>query len=72
MRLISEKTEALYVELNERATSSYSATGDSLRYIYPVLVARSHQKIRLRCLVHKFFFTDIFLTILIMVTEQLY
>ena len=31
MKLISEKTEALYAELNERvqaATSSYSVTGD--------------------------------------------
>ena len=35
--LISEKTEALYAELNKRAeaaTSSYSATGDFLQYIY--------------------------------------
>ena len=35
--LVSEKTEALYVELNktvEAATSSYFATGDFVRYIY--------------------------------------
>ena len=62
--LVSEKTEALYAELNERveaATSSYSATGKFLQYIYSVLVAKNHQKIRSRCLVHEFFFTDIFL-----------
>ena len=38
--LISEKTEVLYTELNERtevATGSYSGTGDSLKYIYSVL-----------------------------------
>ena len=61
--LISEKTEALYAELNERAeaaTSSYSATGDFLQCIYFVLVAKNHQKIRPRCLVHEFSFTDIF------------
>ena len=41
--LISEKTEVLYVELNERteaATGSYSVTGDSLQYIYAVLWLR--------------------------------
>ena len=40
--LVSEKTEALYTELNERveaATSSYSATVKFLHYIYSVLVA---------------------------------
>ena len=61
--LISEKTEALYVELKERgeaAISSYSATGDSLQYIYSVLVAKNHQKIQTRCLVHEFSFRDIF------------
>ena len=55
--------EALYAELNERAeaaTSSYSATGDFLQYIYSVLVTKNHQKIRSRCLVHEFSFTDIF------------
>ena len=55
--------EPLYAELNERveaATSSYSATGEFLQYIYSVLVAKNHQKIRSRCLVHEFFFTDIF------------
>ena len=37
--LVSEKTEVLYAELNERAeapTSSYSVTGDFLQYIYSV------------------------------------
>ena len=46
--LISEKTEVLYAELNERAeaaTGSHSVTGDSLQYIYSVLVTKNHQKI---------------------------
>ena len=46
--LISEKMEALYVELNERveaATSSYSAPGDFSQYIYSVLVAKNQKKI---------------------------
>ena len=41
---ISEKTEALYVELNEiveAATSSYSAPGDFSQYIYSVLVTKN-------------------------------
>ena len=62
MGLISEKMEALYVELNERveaATSSYSAPGDFSQYIYSVLVAKNQKKIRSRCLVHEFSFTDI-------------
>ena len=61
--LISEKTEALYKELNQRAetaTSSYSITGDFLQYIYYVPVTKNHQNIRSRCLVHEFFFADIF------------
>ena len=65
--LVSEKTEALHAELNERvkaATSSYSATSffaiEFLQYIYSVLVAKNHQKIQSRCLVHEFSFTDIF------------
>ena len=52
--IVSEKTEALYAELNERveaATSNYSATGEFLQYIYFVPVAKNHQKIRSRCLV---------------------
>ena len=43
--LLSEKTEALHAELNERvetATSSYSAEVDFLQYIYSVLVAKNH------------------------------
>ena len=50
--VISEKTEALHAEPNERveaATSSYSATVEFLRYIYSVSVAKNHQKIRSRC-----------------------
>ena len=45
---ISEKkTEALYAERNkiEEATSSYTATGDFLKYIYSMLVIKNHQKI---------------------------
>ena len=75
MGLIFEKPEALYEELHKRpeaGTSSYSATGDFLEYIYSVLVAKNHQKIQFRCLVHEFSFTDVFLMIFIMVTEQLY
>ena len=43
--LLSEKSEALHAELNERAeaaTSSYSAEVDFLQYIYLVLVAKNH------------------------------
>ena len=42
------------------ATSCYSATDDLLQYIYPVLVAKNHDKIQSRFLVHKFSFTYIF------------
>ena len=55
--LVSGKTEALYAEFNKTvkaAISSYSAAGEFLRYIYSVLVAKNHQKIRSRCLVHEF------------------
>ena len=44
--LVSEETDALYAELNERveaATSSYSATGEFLQYIYTVPVAKNDQ-----------------------------
>ena len=60
--LVSEKTEAFFAELNERveaATSSYSATGEFLQYIYSILVDKKHQTIRSRCLAHEFSFTDI-------------
>ena len=46
MRLISEKTEALYAELNKRAkavTRSYSATGEFFQFVYSVLVAENYQ-----------------------------
>ena len=42
------------------ANSSYSVADKFLQYIYSVLVAKNHQKIQSKCLVHKFFFTDIF------------
>ena len=51
--IISEKTKALYPELDERAeaaTGSYSATGDFLQHIYSVLLTKNHQKIRSRIL----------------------
>ena len=63
MVLISEKTGVLYAELNEReeaATGSYFVTGDSLQYIYSVLVTKNHRNIQSRCLVHEFSFTYIF------------
>ena len=74
MGLISEKMQVLYAKINKRtdaATSSYSVTGNFLPYIYSVPVAKNHQNIWSRCLVHEFSFRY-FLTILIMLTEQLY
>ena len=62
MGLISEKTEVLYAELNERAeaaTGSYSVTGNSLQYIYSVLVTKNYQNIQSRCLVDEFSLTEI-------------
>ena len=61
--LVSEKAEALWAELNERAeavNSSYSVTGIFLQCIYSLLVANNHQKLRSSCLVHEFSVTDIF------------
>ena len=61
--LISEKTEILYTELNKKAEAafgSYSATGDSLQYIYSVPMTKNHRNIRSRYLVHEFSFIDIF------------
>ena len=61
--LISEKTEVLYAELNERAeaaTGSYSVTRDSLQYIYSVSATKNHRNIRSRSLIHEFSFTDVF------------
>ena len=46
MRLISEKTEILCAELDEKAeaaTGNYSVTGDSLQYIYSVPVTKNHR-----------------------------
>ena len=54
---------ALYAEIKGSAKvvgSSYSAATDFLQYIYSVFVAKCHQKIRSRCLVHEVSFTDIF------------
>ena len=65
--------DILYAKLDKRAeaaTGSYSVKGNSLQYIYSVPVSKNHQNIQSRCLVYEFSFT--FLTILIMVTEQLY
>ena len=62
--LVSEKAEALYAELygtEEAATSSYSGTGEFLRFVYSVLVAKNYHLIRSRGLVYEFCFTDIFL-----------
>ena len=72
--LISEKTEALHVELNEsaEAATGYSVREHFLQYIYSVPVTKNHPNIGPRWLIHQFSFTDIFLKILIMVTEQLY
>ena len=53
----------MHAELNERAevaTSSYSVTGDSLEYIYFVLLTKNHRDIQTRCLVYEFSFTDVF------------
>ena len=61
--LISEKTDILCAEFNERAeaaTGSYSVAGDSLQYIYYVPVSENHRSIRSRCLAHEFSFKDIF------------
>ena len=63
MGVLSETREALHAELNDRAeaaTISYSTPVNFLQYIYLVLVAKNHQKIWSRCLVHEFSFTDIF------------
>ena len=60
--LISEKTEVLYVEHNERAEAAgrYSVTVNSLQYIHFVLVTKNHRNIQFRGLVHEFSFTGIF------------
>ena len=63
MGLISDKTEVLHAEFNQRAeavTGSHSVTGHSLRYVFFVPVSKNHLNIRARCLVHQFSFTDIF------------
>ena len=56
------ETEPLYAELNKRVeavTSAYPAIGEFLQYIYSVFMAKNHQKIQSRCLVHEFSFKDI-------------
>ena len=74
MGLISEKTEVLYTELNERvetATGSYSVTGDSLQYIYCACVEEASEH-SIKMFSSQIFPTYIFLKILIMVAEQLH
>ena len=59
----TKNPEVLFAKLNKRgevATSSDSAITNFLQYIYSAPVAKNHQKIQLRCLVHQLFFTDIF------------
>ena len=54
-------TGLISAELNKRAktaTSSYSTTGNFLKCICSVLVAKNHQRYGSRCLVHEFSFTD--------------
>ena len=61
MGLISQKAEALFAGLNNRAvaaTSSYSETGDFLQHIYSVLVTKNRHNIRSGCLIHEFSITD--------------
>ena len=58
-----KKMEVLYAELNKRveaAASSYSAAGDFLQNIYSAIMAKNHQKIQSRCLVHEFSVREIF------------
>ena len=65
--LISEKTKALYIGLNERAeaaTSSYSVTSDFWQYVYSVPVTENQNPL-------KVFSSWVFDHILIMVTVQL-
>ena len=52
-------------EIVEAASSSYSATDEFFRYIYSVLVAKNHHKIRSKCVVDEFSFTDILLNSLL-------
>ena len=72
-RFISEKTEALHAELNERdeaATSGYQCNRRVFTIYYSLLAHTNHQNLWSRCSVHGIFL-QILLTILIMVTEQL-
>ena len=46
--LVSEKTKLCTQNLTKAATSTYSATGEFLQYIYPLPVDKNHQKIRSR------------------------
>ena len=74
--LISEKKmEVLYAKFNEKAeaaTSSYSVTGDSLQNIYSVPVNIRTSEHPTKAFSSLIFPYRYFLTILIMVTEQLY
>ena len=69
-----KKERVFRVKLKERAEaapSRYCATGNFSQYIFSVLVAKNYQKIRSRSLVHEIP-SEMFLGILVMVTEQLY
>ena len=52
------KTEALHVELNERAEAATSVVLQQVIF-YNIFVV-SNQQIQFRCLVHEFSFTDVF------------
>ena len=59
--LLSKKTEVLYAELNKTAEAALILQQAIFTpYIYFVIMAKNHQKIRSRCLDHEFSFKDIF------------
>ena len=72
--LLSEKTEVCMQNLMKKWKQLPAVTlQQSIFYnIYSTLVAKNHKNIWSRCLIHEFSSTDIFLVILIMVTEQVY
>ena len=56
-----KKTEVLYAELNKTAEAALILQQAIFTpYIYFVIMAKNHQKIRSRCLDHEFSFKDIF------------
>ena len=54
------KTEALHVELNERAEAATSVVLQQVIFYNIFAVSNHHQEIQFRCLVHEFSFTDVF------------